>query len=68
MYTGTPKGGTHIQSVQAKGMRIESRQKKKKESLKLKKMENTASLIFASLEYSLPHVLIFNCYLAPRNC
>ena len=43
MYIGTPKGGTPIQSVQAKGMRIESRQKKKeKESLKLKKMENRA--------------------------
>ena len=62
MCIGTPEGGTPIQSVQfaleithnfqAKGMQIESIEKKKRRKRKLKtsKMKTTPSLIFGSQE------------------
>ena len=72
MYIGTPDRESPIQSVQFalemktcfSGQRDVNRKltgKKEKESFKLQKIKNTASLIFASLEST--YHLIFQCLL-----
>ena len=64
----TPKGGAPIQfALEMKTFSSHENVERKEGRLKFLKVKNSVSLIFASLEYSLPYVFtVFICYFGTK--